>query len=87
MMDPSEDPKRQVPYITDLSVLLSRGLFPETQFNDNEEWLSRLHSHFKVKLPKPKLSFEEDISSNSLYNYFQKDHVDVASQLLARIKK
>lgn len=87
MLDPTEDPTRRVPYITDLSILLSQGLFPETKFNDDEEWLGRLHSHFKVNLPIPKLSFEEDMSSNTLYKYFQKDHVEVALQLLAHIKK
>lgn len=86
-MDPTEDPKRIVPYITDLSVLLSQGLFPDNEFNDEEEWLTRLQSHFKMKLPKPKLSFENDISDNELYRYFQKDHVDVARELLAQIKK
>lgn len=87
MMDPTENPRRRIPYITDLSILLSQGLFPEPEFNNEEEWLSRLNSHFKVKLPKPKLSIQEDVDSNSLYKYFQEEHLELANMLVMRIKR
>lgn len=63
--------KRKIPHITELSVLLSKGMFPEGTFDDDDERLDRLSKHFVMTFPTAKMHLLEDIEQNQFYEYFK----------------
>lgn len=77
--------KRKIPHITELSVLLSTGMFPKDVFNDDDETLDRFSKHFVLTFPTAKLQILGDINRNKFYRYFI-TYKDVCRKVLERIK-
>lgn len=71
MQDTVVGEKRKIPHITELSVLLSKGMFPEGVFDDDDEKLDRLSKHFVVTFPTAKMQVLENVEENQCYQYFK----------------
>lgn len=78
--------KRKIPHITELSVLLSKGMFPKGVFDDDDEKLDRLSKHFVMLLPIAKLQLCEDVESNEFYCYFKEEFKKNCKLVLERIQ-
>lgn len=70
MRDSVPGEKRKIPHITELSVLLSKGMFPEGAFDDDDDKLDRLSKHFIMMFPTSKMRVLEDVERNEFYQYF-----------------
>lgn len=77
--------KRKIPHITELSVLLSKGMFPKGVFNDDDEKLDRLSKHFVMMFPTAKLQVLEDVKTNEFYRFFKEFESDCKA-ILKRVE-
>lgn len=88
MMDSCENTTRKVPHITELYLLLSKGLFRESaQFDDEDEWLDQLNKHFVTVVPQSSFLVGENLKENAFYRDMVEDHITVSKILLLRLKK
>lgn len=79
--------KRKIPHISELSILLSKGMFPKGVFDDDDDRLERLSKHFVMLLPIGKLQVLENVHENEFYSYFKNDFERRCKTILEKIKK
>lgn len=77
--------KRRIPHITELSVLLSKGMFPKGVFNDDDDKLDNLNKHFVMIFPTAKLQITGCVEETKFYQYFQ-NYATVCRNVLKRIE-
>lgn len=63
--------KRKVPHITELAVLLSKGMFAEGEVEEDEELLDRLSKHFVMVLPKLKIQMPQDVKQKEFSRWVE----------------